>query len=1035
MNETEIKKEIVKYINQPYSIEEIDEYFEDIPIDQIEKIINDLLQNELVRIVESHELIKYEKVDSDYKFIPTKVRKIAELAGYICTNPECSNLTIAPSKLLPGKSIKIGEAAHINGNKPTSARFDETLSENYIKSIENGIWLCRNCHKIVDSNKGKDCTIELLKKWKTKHNEYLSKNLGKPVYLSTDNLKMAQTFKSWSKNNAINFPKIFIRSPDRDLIMEKLKKKINLNNQTNQIIRLSGLSGLGKTRLIYETLKSGNFRKNIYYYDNVSHFFKSEIYTMLKNNNSINLILVIDNCTLDNHQKIKNNFSLKTNKILIITIGFHNEIHDNDNNYFQLEFMNPALIEEILELNFNEIPKKRKKKILDVSHCFPKFALKFVLKNNHQNMKYIASDDDINRLIFGEKTSLNKERVKKVLTHIALFSRLGYFGKIKDEYFKTSEQIDYPLGNLNNEEYNLDLKLESKWICQLLDLNWADYTKIITEFKKKGIIRGESRLNIGSIPLVIFLVNDYWSQNSDVITTIESIPQELIYYLIDQFFTVMELYCVFKEDSESYKYIIEFLKNLEEKELYLEEMLDFIIFRYEDLNVFDREMLLQKVIKREELACIFLKSILIKRFNNLRPEDKIEWIKKIINIISVEKISQILNEWSVYIFGSKCKKLVIDIFQKLIEDIEWNNSITKSLFIYFDFLSDQTRYQFRNQLEKNAEYISILIVSTINRLSEETLIQICENLFNLRENNTHLLNILAYFQNSSLIKYNKYLLLELSKNEECVNSLFIFILRNQELFDEKILEELIKKTNKFTSLAGKAFQNLLFEILNYKKEYFKNVIPLIKTYKNSKEIVEAKNSLYELSKNMFQIVSLISQYNLPDYKMLSERNKPCEIQYLIISLNISKQVENKFYDFYNIFLYNEFFYYINSIIFPNSKFYKTPKQRDLILKNFISLGFYLVDFYHFGPKLDFTQENIKFLYENMFKFKLETLISKKTPIIIIDENLYQGLYKNLKKDGFIVIHEQPIPKPNEKNYDRFKELFKEALTIAGYKPR
>ncbi|KKN38922.1 hypothetical protein LCGC14_0748490, partial [marine sediment metagenome] len=52
---------------------------------------------------------------------------------------------------------------------------------------------------------------------------------------------------------------------------------------------------------------------------------------------------------------------------------------------------------------------------------------------------------------------------------------------------------------------------------------------------------------------------------------------------------------------------------------------------------------------------------------------------------------------------------------------------------------------------------------------------------------------------------------------------FIFILRNQELFDEKILEELIKKTNKFTSLAGKAFQNLLFEILNYKKEYFKNL--------------------------------------------------------------------------------------------------------------------------------------------------------------------------------------------------------------------
>ncbi len=46
--------------------------------------------------------------------------------------------------------------------------------------------------------------------------------------------------------------------------------------------------------------------------------------------------MVIDDCTIDNHQKIKENFSLKTDKIIIITIGFHNERHNNDDNYIQL---------------------------------------------------------------------------------------------------------------------------------------------------------------------------------------------------------------------------------------------------------------------------------------------------------------------------------------------------------------------------------------------------------------------------------------------------------------------------------------------------------------------------------------------------------------------------------------------------------------------------------------------------------------------------------------------------------------------------
>jgi len=184
-------------------------------------------------------------------------------------------------------------------------------------------------------------------------------------------------------------------------------------------------------------------------------------------------------------------------------------------------------------------------------------------------------------------------------------------------------------------------------------------------------------------------------------------------------------------------------------------------------------------------------------------------------------------------------------------------------------------------------------------------------------------------------------------------------------------------------------------------------------------------------KSILQIELLNFQNN---FKILSENYIPSEIQYLIISLNVSKRIENKFYDFYNIFLKYDFFYFINSIIFPNARFYETSKQRESRLKDFEMNGFYLVDFNFLTTTHNYNEEEILSLYENLFKPKLEKLISKEIPVIIIDENLYQVLYENLKKDGFNIVHKQPIPKPNEKNYNCFKDLFRSALITAGYKP-
>lgn len=103
--------------------------------------------------------------------------KIAEMiayrAAYICSNPECNTLTIGPAVTISTLKNKKGEAAHIIGEKEGAARFKSNPSID-IDSVENGLWLCANCHTLIDKNNGIDYMESELFEWKKEHEETIS---------------------------------------------------------------------------------------------------------------------------------------------------------------------------------------------------------------------------------------------------------------------------------------------------------------------------------------------------------------------------------------------------------------------------------------------------------------------------------------------------------------------------------------------------------------------------------------------------------------------------------------------------------------------------------------------------------------------------------------------------------------------------------------------------------------------------------------------------------------------------------------------
>jgi NACHT domain len=92
------------------------------------------------------------------------IETLAKRVGCRCSNPGCRKLTSGPHEEAH-KSVNIGVAAHITAAAPGGKRYNPGLSSEERKSIENGMWLCQNCGKLVDSDEQK-YSVALLLDWK-----------------------------------------------------------------------------------------------------------------------------------------------------------------------------------------------------------------------------------------------------------------------------------------------------------------------------------------------------------------------------------------------------------------------------------------------------------------------------------------------------------------------------------------------------------------------------------------------------------------------------------------------------------------------------------------------------------------------------------------------------------------------------------------------------------------------------------------------------------------------------------------------------
>lgn len=114
---------------------------------------------------------------NDDRFKQAVVTTLAKRAANRCSNPDCRAITSGPADA-PMGSVNVGEAAHIYGAHPGSARYEADMSSADRSAIANAIWLCGNCHKLVDDDEQR-FPAGLLFEWQREHERVIAEQIGK----------------------------------------------------------------------------------------------------------------------------------------------------------------------------------------------------------------------------------------------------------------------------------------------------------------------------------------------------------------------------------------------------------------------------------------------------------------------------------------------------------------------------------------------------------------------------------------------------------------------------------------------------------------------------------------------------------------------------------------------------------------------------------------------------------------------------------------------------------------------------------------
>ena len=310
-------------------------------------------------------------------------------------------------------------------------------------------------------------------------------------------------FKTWKiLNQYEDFQDEFFSNDKLDSYINSLRE---LSISERKIIRILGLAGLGKTRLIAESFKydNNNLKQKILsdtliYYDSYNNDNVVLNYLINLINKGLKGTIVIDNCSIDLHQRLSSEILRIDSKLNLITIDYFQTFFGASANTIYFELTNndyESVVSNMLDKNFPKILPSDKERIRIFCQGFPLLAHKLAkqLDSGYDNIGTISDESLVKKIIWGNENFDNEEII--VLCACSIFDKIGFYDEL-----------------LNQREFIA----RNKSIC---NLNYDDsasnrkFYETCNKFLRKGILERRGRyILMKPKPLAITLAAKWWEQ-------------------------------------------------------------------------------------------------------------------------------------------------------------------------------------------------------------------------------------------------------------------------------------------------------------------------------------------------------------------------------------------------------------------------------------------------------------------------------------------------------------------------------------------
>lgn len=346
--------------------------------------------------------------------------------------------------------------------------------------------------------------------------EFAERYPGAASLLAIDPVQEAWTLDEWRHD--AHMTNVFEEFPEQAEIISHIRA--DLQGEIKHI-RLLGEPGLGKTRIVLESLKDETISPYVLYIQHGSQFGQTKLFRqLLKSGHEKPLILVIDELPESELSEIWRHLKPRCGHLKIVSMDHgRDETRDAEINRINVPYLPDETIKKILAHSFGESPElDRWVKICEGS---PRVAQAVAANLNANPSDLLKSPTTVpiwKRFLhrYSNRDETSARQIDCVAHHLALFSRFGYESPVGDE-------AAYIAGLIRNVDPTI---------------GWARFQEILQDFRARRVLQGSRTLFFVPKALHIYLWKQFWEcygRGFDFNHTYFSMPESLHTWFMNMF--------------------------------------------------------------------------------------------------------------------------------------------------------------------------------------------------------------------------------------------------------------------------------------------------------------------------------------------------------------------------------------------------------------------------------------------------------------------------------------------------------------------